>query len=482
MLLAASPTLEEVRAGESRETVEALLLTDRPEEELRAQLLAIPELEELTLRRLQIGHAGPEGRPGGAPGEGLVAPRPAIIDRPAGGGGGIADRYAARKSATVRVDTRVLDDLINLVGELIITRERLNEISRDLGSEELHANLGRLHTVVRDLQDTIMTVRMMPLDLVTDRLPRVVRDVAHQGGKLVSFEVQGRGIELDRAILEELGDVLVHLVRNAVDHGVETPQEREAAGKPGRASIRVRAGRERDWVWVRVEDDGRGMDADRIAAAAVARGLVSAERAATLEPREKLLLACLPGVSTAERVSDVSGRGVGMDVVKAKVDAFGGAIRIEARPGAGTSITLRLPLTLAIVRILLVEVRGQEFGLPVSHVARTGQLEPAEVEWSQKRPLLRRGGAHVPLADLGVLLGLPARDLRAHPGLFVVETEFGERGAAIAVDRLLGTYEVVVKPLGPPLKRVRGLAGVTVMGDGRTVLLLDPGALVAASA
>ncbi len=478
MLLAASPSLEEVRAGASRDTVEALLLTERSEEKLREELLAIPELEELQLRKLQIGRR----ETGGGPVPALMAQRVPIVERPAATAPRSADRYAPQRSSTVRVDTRVLDDLINLVGELIITRERLNEISRELGSEELHLNVGRLHTVVRDLQDTIMTVRMMPLDLVTDRLPRVVRDLAHRSGKRVSFEVQGRGIELDRAILEELGDVLVHLVRNAVDHGIESPAEREAAGKPLRATIRVRAGRERDWVWVRVEDDGRGMDPDRVAAAAVERGLVSAGQAAELGPREKLMLACLPGVSTAERVSDVSGRGVGMDVVKAKVDAFGGAVRIDARPGGGTAITMRLPLTLAIVRILLVGVRGQEYGLPVSHVARTGELEPAEVEWSQRRALLRRDGGHLPLVDLGVLLGLPPRDLRAHPGLFIVEAEFGERRAALAVDRLLGTYEIVVKPLGPPLKRVRGLAGVTVMGDGRTVLLLDPAALVQATA
>jgi two-component system chemotaxis sensor kinase CheA len=479
MLLASSPTLEEVRAGASRDTVEALLLTERTEEQLRAQLLAIPELQELVLRRLRIG--GGEGAPGApAAAPTLLAPRQATVERPAGGGPSLADRYGTKKAATVRVDTRVLDDLINIVGELIITRERLNEISRDFESEELHANLGRLHTLVRDFQDSIMTVRMMPLDLVTDRLPRIVRDLAHLGGKQVAFEVAGRGIELDRAILEELHDVLIHLVRNAIDHGVETPEERAAAGKPPKAAIRLRAGRERDWVWIRVEDDGRGMDPEKIARAAVARGLIGAERVAALDVKEKLLLSCLPGVSTAERVTDVSGRGVGMDVVKAKVDAFGGALQIDSRPGQGTAVTLRLPLTLAIIRILLVEVRGQEYGLPVSHVVRTALLEPSEVEWSQRRPLLRRGKRLVPLLDLGGLLGLPGRDLRAHPGLFVAETEFGDRAAALAVDRLLGTYEVVIKPLGPPLKRVRGLAGVTVMGDGRTVLLLDISALIQA--
>jgi two-component system chemotaxis sensor kinase CheA len=294
----------------------------------------------------------------------------------------------------------------------------------------------------------------------------------------VSFEVAGRGVELDRAILEELNDVLIHLVRNAIDHGVEPPQERVAAGKTSKAAIRVCTGRERDWVWIRVEDDGRGMDPGRIAAAAVARGLVSAERADAMEPREKLLLSCLPGVSTAESVTDISGRGVGMDVVKARIDAFGGALQIESEPGRGTAVTLRLPLTLAIVRVLLVAVGGRQYGLPVSHVLRTARLDPGDVDWSQRRPRLMLGPRLVPLHDLGALLGQPPRDLRETGGLFLVVSESGEKAAGLAVDRLFGTAEVVVKPLGPPLARVRGLAGVTVMRSGRLVLLLDPGALV----
>ncbi|MHB8835397.1 MAG: chemotaxis protein CheW [Candidatus Methylomirabilia bacterium] len=480
MVLASNPTIEEVRTGAGRELVEALLLTERPEDQLRAQLLAIPELEELQLRRLRFGseNRGPGAAAAGARAPELFAPRATTVDRPAGSVPGLGDRYAPKKAATVRVDTRVLDDLINIVGELLITRARLQEIGRDLESEELHLNLDRLRVLVRGFQDTIMAVRMMPLALVTDRLPRVVRDLAHQSGKQVSFEVQGQNIELDRAILEELNDVLIHLVRNAIDHGVESAERRAAAGKPPQAVIRVRAGRERDWVWIRVEDDGGGMDPDRIARAAVARGLVSAERVAVMEPREKLLLCCLPGVSTAERVTDISGRGVGMDVVKSRVDAFGGALQIDSQPGRGTAVVLRLPLTLAIIRILLVEVRGQEFGLSVSHVLSTAQLDPGDIEWSQQQPLLRLGKRLVPLHDLGALVGLPPRDLRGHPGLFLAVSEFGERAAGLVVDRLLGTFEVVIKPLGPPLKRVRGLAGVTVMGDGRTVLLLDLAALL----
>ncbi|HWR98935.1 MAG TPA: chemotaxis protein CheA, partial [Candidatus Methanoperedens sp.] len=442
-LLASSPTREEVRAGVGREVVDAILLAEVPEERLRALLLAIPELRELRLARLRLGEGG-AGAAATAAGEGsleaapvLLAPGAVAVEHPPGAVPGLADRFAPKRAATVRVDTRVLDELINIVGEMIITRERLEEIGGTLGSEGLDANLERLRALVRGFQDTIMTVRMMPLDLVTDRLPRLVRDVALASGKQIAFEVDGRGIEMDRAILEELNDVLIHLVRNAVDHGIEGPEARAAAGKEPKAMVRVRAGRERDWFWVSVEDDGRGMDPERIAAAAIERGLVGAERAAARGEREKLLLCCLPGVSTAGSVTDISGRGVGMDVVKARVDAFGGTLRIDSQPGRGTAITLRLPLTLAIIRVLLVEVHGREYGLPVSHVARTGFLEQEVVAWSGGRPLLEHGGRLVPLHDLGVLLGRPARDLHAAAGLCLAVAEFSERAAGLVVDRLL---------------------------------------------
>jgi two-component system chemotaxis sensor kinase CheA len=484
-LLASSPTHEEVRAGAGRELVDALLLSQLPEERLRARLRVIPELCELRVARLHLGDADAGEAGVAAAGGGsreaapvLLAPLEVAVERPPGAIPGLADRHGAKRVSTVRVDTRVLDELINIVGELMITRERLEEIGSGLASRELEASLEQLRALVRVFKDTVMAVRLMPLELVTDRLPRIVRDIARASGKQISFEVEGRGIEMDRAVLEELGDVLIHLVRNAVDHGVEDPGARAAAGKEPKAALRLRAGRERDWFWVRVEDDGRGMDAERIAAAAVERGLVAAERVASMGEGEKLLLCCLPGVSTAGSVTDISGRGVGMDVVKARVDACGGTLRIDSRPGRGTAITLRLPLTLAVIRVLLVEVHGREYGLPVSHIVRTGLLGQEAVAWSGGRPLLRHGGRLVPLHDLGALLGGVPRDLRAEPGLFLAVSEFSERAAALVVDRLLGTLEVVIKPLGPPLKHVRGLAGVTVVGDGRTVVLLDLAALI----
>jgi two-component system chemotaxis sensor kinase CheA len=482
VLIQSVPTLEEVRAGDSREVVEALLMTEGLEKDLQGQILSIPEVQEIQIRNVKFDGGDTEGSTAA---EGTTAwtessirvSREATVEKTATAGQ-IMERYLPRKSTTVRVDTRILDDLINIVGELIINRGRLQEIGRGLENEPLQQALGRLRVLVREFQDTIMAVRMMPLELLTDRLPRIVRDIAHQGGKEVSFEILSKGIELDRAILEEMNDVLIHIVRNAIDHGVEAVEERRAAGKPVRASIRLRAGRERDWVWVMVEDDGRGMNPEKIRQVALERGLITPEKAAAMAYRDLLLLSCLAGLSTSSEVSDVSGRGVGMDVVKAKVESFGGTVLIDSKPGRGTQITLRLPLTLAIIQILLVDVRGQEFGLPVSHIAHTTELKPNAVQWSQKKPVMKWGKRIVPLLDLGQVLGLPARDLEREESFQVALAEFGGRLAALAVDRLVGTYETVIKPLGPPLKKVRGLAGVTIMGDSRTILVLDISTLV----
>jgi two-component system chemotaxis sensor kinase CheA len=322
-----------------------------------------------------------------------------------------------------------------------------------------------------------MTVRMMPLDTITDRLPRLVRDLARIGGKEIRFELLGKGIELDRAILEELNDVLIHLVRNAIDHGVETSEERRAAGKEVRALVRITAGRERDWVWIAVEDDGRGMDSEQIKGLALERGLISPERAETLDRQDVLLLACHPGLSTAREVSDVSGRGVGMDVVKSRVESFGGTLSIDSRQGAGTKTTLHIPLTLAIVQALLVELRGRIFALPLTQVIHTLKVDPGKVEWSGKQAVIRWGSKAVPLRDLAVLLGMPGRNLSAGDPFHVVLTEQAGTLTGLAVDELAGACEAVIKPLGLPLKKIAGLAGASIMGDGSTVLVLDVKAL-----
>ncbi len=388
---------------------------------------------------------------------------------------------AAEASRTVRVRTEILDGFLDAVGELILATARIREVGKALPQLErgmLDESVDRLHAIVKDLHDKVMTVRMTPLAVATERLPRAARDVARKLGKQVEVEVKGAEIEIDRAILEELGDPLLHVIRNSVDHGIEAPHLRLLAGKPATGKITVTARRERDRVILEIADDGKGMDPVRLRAAAVARGTLTGAQAAALSDREALLLACLPGVSTADTVTDVSGRGVGLDAVKRTVEAVGGAIEIESAAGAGSRVTFRLPLTVAVQPVLLVRVADEVLGLPIAKVHGAARVEMSRLDRSRGAPVLAYDGGLVPVHDLTLLLGFPgagARDERA-----VVVAEGGDGRIGLAVDALLGQQEAVLKPLGAPLDAVPGLSAVTILGNGRPVFILDVQRLLAA--
>ncbi len=400
--------------------------------------------------------------------------------QPAGAAPAAAAAQAPEAARTVRVRTEILDGFLDAIGELILATARIREVGRTL-PEGHHAALDegvdRLHAIVKDLHDKVMTVRMTPLALVTDRLPRTVRDVARKLGKQIELEVKGAEIELDRALLEELSDPILHLLRNAVDHGIEAPHLRLLAGKPATGRVTVHARRERDRVILEVGDDGKGMDPAKLRGAAVARGAIGKEQADALGDREALLLACLPGISTAELVTDVSGRGVGLDAVKRAVEAVGGAIEIDSAPGAGSRVTLRLPLTVAVQPVLLVRVAGEVVGLPIAKVHGAAQVEMSRLDRSRGAPVLSYDGELVPVYGLERLLGFTgvARDDRS-----VVVAEGAEGRIGLAVDALIGQQEAVLKPLGQPLDSVIGLSAVTVLGTGLPVFILDVQRLLAA--
>jgi two-component system chemotaxis sensor kinase CheA len=319
---------------------------------------------------------------------------------------------------------------------------------------------------------------MTPLAVVTERLPRAARDVARKVGKQVEVEIRGAEIELDRAILDELSDPLLHVLRNAIDHGIEAPHQRVLAGKPATGKVIVQARRERSRVILDVSDDGKGMDPAKLRAAAVANGALTEPQAAALGDREALLLACLPGVSTAGAVTDVSGRGVGLDAVKRAVEAIGGTVELESAAGAGSRVTFRLPLTVAVQPVLLVRVGEEVLGLPIARVHGAAQVEMSRLDRSRGAPVLAYAGDLVPVHDLDRLLGFPAdaaRDERA-----VVVAEGGDGRIGLAVDALLGQQDAVLKPLGVPLDAVPGLSAVTVLGNGRPVFILDLQRLLAA--
>jgi two-component system, chemotaxis family, sensor kinase CheA len=387
---------------------------------------------------------------------------------------------SAEASRSVRVRTELLDGFLDAVGELILGTARIREIGKGLPQETraaLDEGVDRLHATVKDLHDKVMAVRMTPLATMTDRLPRVAGGGARKLGKQVEVEVTGAQIEIDRAILEELTDPLLHVIRNAVDHGLEPSHLRLLAGKPAVGRLCVSARRERDRVILEISDDGKGMDPAKLRGAAVARGAVTPERAAALSDREALLLACLPGVSTADTVTDVSGRGVGLDAVKRTVEAVGGTIEIESAPGAGSRITFRLPLTVAVQPVLLVRVGEEVLGLPIAKVHGAAQVDLSRLDRSRGEPVLAYQGDLVPVHELTTLLGLPGGRV-GESSVVVAEGADGRMG--FAVDALLGQHEAVLKPLGSPLDAVPGLSAVTVLGNGRPVFILDMAKLLVA--
>jgi len=395
---------------------------------------------------------------------------------PSAATGGVAARVeAAARSGQVRVDRRRLDALMNQVGELVVARNRLLELAQAEPGGELEALGTRISRLVSDLQSEIIQARMTPVWQVFDRFPRAVRDLARQLGKQVRFEMEGEGIELDRAILDEIGDPLLHVLRNAVDHGIESPEERVAAGKPAEGRVTLSATRERSSVAIRISDDGRGIDRTAILAKAKREGAAAANLE-TVSDDMLLKIIARPGFTTAEQLSSVSGRGVGIDVVLTRVRAHGGTVEIATEPGQGTTFTLRLPITLAILRALLARVGGERYLLPLSYVAETVEYDTQPVTAVQGREALVLRDQVIPTVHLRELLGVAPSELPLRrPGLVI---EVGDRRSAVVVDALLGQQEVVVEPFEAPRGTPPLFSGATILADGTPALILDAAALV----
>jgi two-component system, chemotaxis family, sensor kinase CheA len=387
-------------------------------------------------------------------------------------------------SQAVRVDIRKLDRLMNVVGELVLVKSSLQSLSERFKAEGIEPGLAaELHQVSRglerrlgELQGGILEVRMVPLDQVFDKLTRLVRKLAREVEKEIELEVSGGEVELDKLIVEDLSDPLMHLVRNAIDHAIETPEVRERKGKPRAGHIRLSAVQRGHHVQLSVADDGNGIDEDRIREVAVARGLASPESVKGLSRREVMNLIFVPGFSTARQVTSLSGRGVGMDVVKNNIAALSGIIDLQSERGVGTTFEITLPVTLAIIRALVVKASGRIYAVPLNSVLEIIEVGAADIRTVSTREAITLRGSTLPLTRLGRFFG--AQELAPPDPLFVVVTGLAQERLGLAVDELLGQQDIVVKPLGSLLAGVRGIAGATDLGQRNTVLVLDMGAII----
>ncbi len=484
------PDQETIERGDGGHRLVVILTSLESDERIAAAIRDISDVAESNTRALDRGElASVALPPAAAPAQ---VPEPTAADRGAPAQSATSGEPTApparRQASSVRIDVERLDGLMNLVGELVIDRTRLEQIREQLShvlrdanepdlTENFEETTSHLARVTDELQEEIMRSRMLPVRSVLSRLPRIVRDVASKGGKRVELTMSGEDTELDRSVIEELADPLVHILRNAVDHGIEPPEERLAAGKPEAGQVKVTAWNQETYIYLSVSDDGRGIAIERLLEKAVERGIVSSEAAASATPEAALDYVFMAGLSTAAEVTDVSGRGVGMDIVRTNIERLNGEVRVRSTPGEGSEFTIQLPLTLATTKALMVLANETVYAVPLVSVTEALSIDEATLTSVDSHQVMRLRGKLLQVFELAEALG-DGRDAADIEPQFVVAARHGDREAAFLVDRLLGEQDVVVKSLGKLIGSRSGLSGATILGDGRLGLIIDTASLI----
>lgn len=398
-----------------------------------------------------------------------AAPKPAA-NAPAAGGGA-AGQKKSHASQSVRVDIDKLDILMNLMGELVINKVRIEQIGQTHRIAELTETLEQMDRVTTDLQNIVMKVRMVPVSQVFNRFPRMVRDITKELNKEINLSIEGEETELDRTVIDEIGDPIMHLLRNSLDHGIEMPDERVAKGKPRVGEVGLIARHEGNNVVIMVTDDGAGIDADKIRKKAVEKGLYSQDEVEKMDDADAVRIIFLPGFSTAEKISDISGRGVGMDVVRSKIESLSGHVDVETHVNEGSVFKIKLPLTLAIIQAMMVRVQDEMYAIPLGSIDSTINIQPEDIKTVQNREVIVLRGEIIPIIRMEQNLLVP--HVKDSDEIFVVVVHAGEAKAGLVVDRLIGQQEIVIKTLGNLFQGLKMFSGATVMGDGRIALILD---------
>lgn len=477
------PATEELEKENFDHSFQVVAVTGAEPEKLEQTLLAISEIDKVTVLPCSLSlKAQPANEQTAAvlP----AAAKPAAVEKPEE-----KDKQPVVNSAvpvekklkggqSVRVDIDKLDTLLNLVGELVINKTRLEQIGLTHRLVDLVETIEQMDRVTTDLQAVVMKVRMVPVGQVFNRFPRMVRDLSRDLNKEVNLIIQGEETELDRTVIDEIGDPLVHLLRNAIDHGIESPQERQAKGKPAIGEIRLIARHEGNNVIIVVEDDGKGINPEIIKQKAVQKGLISQAEAEKMDAAEAVRLVFAAGFSTADTVTDVSGRGVGMDAVKTKIESLGGMVDVETKVNEGSKFKIRLPLTLAIIQALLVKVCEEIYAIPLGSIDSTINIQYQDIKTIQSQEVILLRGQIIPIVRLSNMLNVPEASVQVNDDLFVVIVHMGDQRAGIIVDTLIGQQEIVIKSLGKLLAGIKVIAGATILGNGQVALILDVGSLM----
>ncbi|WP_446663002.1 chemotaxis protein CheA [Geobacillus sp. CCR] len=473
-IVKATPPVEMLEEEQFDREFLVTVVSKAPADELQKRLMGISEIDDVKVSMLSSHEPSAESEKAAAPQQPAAMEQAAAVQAEAEA----PEKQTAKQATkTIRVNIERLDRLMNLFEELVVDRGRLEQISRELNHAELTETVERMSRISSDLQTIILNMRMVPVETVFNRFPRMVRQLARELGKKVRLDIIGADTELDRTVIDEIGDPLVHLIRNALDHGIEAPDVRVARGKPEEGTVQLRAYHSGNHVFIEIEDDGAGISREKVLQKAKSRGIVSPQAAEHLNDQQIYELIFAPGFSTAEQVSDISGRGVGLDVVKSTIESLGGTVSVDSQPGKGSLFSIQLPLTLSIISVLLVQIAEETYAIPLSSIIETALVKKEEIFSAHNQPVIDFRGKIVPLVRLKDVFAVPGA---ADDGdaVAVVIVRKGEKLAALAVDSFIGQQEVVLKSLGNYLSSVFAISGATILGDGRVALIIDCNALV----
>ena len=470
------PPAEDLEQEKFERSFEIIIATSADAQAVQNAVDTVSEIEDVHVESVDPDKVGK----GAAPAPAAAAPAAKPAAAPAAKKEAAKPAAAAPKkqhqSQSVRVDIEKLDTLMNLMGELVINKVRLEQIGQTHRLTDLMETLEQMDRVTGDLQNIVMKVRMVPVSAVFNRFPRMVRDVSKELGKEINLTIEGEETELDRTVIDEIGDPIMHLLRNSLDHGVESPDVREAKGKSRTGEVGLIARHEGNNVVIMITDDGAGIDANKIRRKAVEKGMVTQSEADSLDDADAVRLIFLPGFSTAEQITDISGRGVGMDVVRSKIEALSGHVDVETHIDEGSIFKIKLPLTLAIIQAMLVRVQEEMYAIPLTSIDSTINIEPSDIQTVQNKEVIVLRGEIIPIIRMEEALQVPhTKDSDEH---FVVVVHAGEAKAGIVVDNLIGQQEIVIKTLGNLFAGLKLFGGATVLGDGRVALILDVATMI----
>ncbi|MDK8638627.1 chemotaxis protein CheA [Niallia taxi] len=477
-VIKSNPPVEELEEEKFEYSFMVTIISKEEPSTIEARIMKVSEVEkvnvnsfsasELSVEQVTEEEAAPQAQESSVPVQPAAAPKkeeekPAVV--------------AKQSSKTIRVNIERLDILMNLFEELVIDRGRLDQISQDLQVQELHETVERMSRITGDLQNIILNMRMVPVETVFNRFPRMVRQLARDLNKKINLEIIGAETELDRTVIDEIGDPLVHLIRNALDHGVESPEVRRANGKNEEGTVVLRAYHSGNHVFIELEDDGAGINKEKVLQKALSKGIITQETANSLTDSQIAELILASGFSTADKISDISGRGVGLDVVKSTIESLGGTITIESQEGKGSLFSIQLPLTLSIISVMLVEIQQEKYAIPLSSIIETAIVNKQDVLQAHNQTVIDFRGKVVPLLFLKDIFEVP--ETKEEEEFYsVVIVRKGEKLAGFVVDSFIGQQEVVLKSLGNYLANAFAISGATILGDGQVALIVDCNALI----